>query len=233
MKFKKIVFIQLIIFIILLTSCVSTKETSLEDTLKAIDILKDLTINQAYSTMMNSTLDELVFYPSTNPVLFSQETEIPGLEAMLNEWDNNAREYVKDNLNSILSTIGGYFEKLEIDNPTEITKENSTLTITSLLQQQYNSEIETLIYDTITQTMDFTSYIRIKKQYNAYLETKAFIKATPVESYDYNIMDFLTPMLTSNIFKALKEAENYCRTTPLPYLDETYVKVFHLENQLY
>ena len=233
MKFKKIVFIQLIIFIILLTSCVSTKETSLEDTLKAIDILKDLTINQAYSTMMNSTLDELVFYPSTNPVLFSQETEIPGLEAMLNEWDNNAREYVKDNLNSILSTIGGYFEELEIDNPTEITKENSTLTITSLLQQQYNSEIETLIYDTITQTMDFTSYIRIKKQYNAYLETKAFIKATPVESYDYNIMDFLTPMLTSNIFKALKEAENYCRTTPLPYLDETYVKVFHLENQLY
>ncbi|MDD4082295.1 MAG: hypothetical protein PHD05_02810 [Sphaerochaetaceae bacterium] len=202
MKPRKFVFIVLIIFIIFLTSCVSTKGTSLEDTLKAINILKDLTVNQAYSTLMNSTLDGLTFYPSTNPILFSQESEIPGLDYMLNEWDSNARQYLKDNLDSILSTIGGYFKELKIENPTALTVENSTLTITSLLQQQYNSEIETLIYNTLTQTMNLTSYTRIKKQYNAYLETKAFIKSTTFEQYDYNIIDFLTPMLTSNIYKA-------------------------------
>jgi len=232
MKFKKIVLILLLLFIIFLNSCVSTQDTDLENTLKAIDILKDLTVNQAYSTMMNSTLDELTFYPSTNPILFSQESEIPGLEPMLQEWNENARQCVKDNLESIFNSIEDYFGELVIESPNAITVENSTLTITFLLQQQYNSEIETLIYNTLTENMDLTSYTRIKNQYNAYLETKAFIKSTPFESYDYNIMDFLTPMLTSNIFKALKEAEIYCRTTPLPYLDETYVKVFHLENQL-
>ena len=233
MKIRKYVFIPLLIFIILFTSCLSTKDISQEETMKAINILQDLTVNQAYSTMMNTTLDELIFYPSTNPILFSEESEIPGLESMLQEWDNTARQCVKDSLDSILSAIENYFQKLTIDDPNAITAENSPQTITSLLQQQYNSEIETLIYNTLTQNMDLTSYTRIKKQYNAYLETKAFIKSNPFEPYDYNIMDFLTPMLTSNIFKALKEAENYCRTTPLPYLDETYVKVFHLENQLY
>jgi len=163
--------------------------------------------------------------PVSYSVLDENRNSIPGLNSLLNSWDEEFSIYLISSFEKVLENVNTVGANIKFDNPFAFVNESDTSASDYFLKLHGNS-ILTYIYS-VAANADYTTLEKARNQYNIYIRTSNFVYGTSEEELpeNNNASEFGT-LFYNNFVQLLRNNERLFRTTPDPYLDPRVKAVF-------
>jgi len=222
-----------LIFCLLLGSC-STGAT-IETNVDAEDLTEDdasYALEYALTTALIDTGQQMIqdirtrkLIPVSYSVLDENRNDIPGLNSLLNSWNEEFSTYLISSFEKVLESVNTVGSTIKFENPFDFVKESDT-SASDYFMKLHGNAILTYIY-TVTANADYTTLEKARNQYNIYIRTSNFVYGSSEEELpeNDNAGEFGT-LFYSNFVQLLRNNEKLFRTTPDPYLDPRVKAVF-------
>jgi len=222
-----------LIFCLLMGSCSSSSSTEANvDVENLTEADASYALEYALTTALIDTGQQMIqdirtrkLIPASYSVLDENRNSIPGLNSLLNSWDEEFSTYLISSFEKVLENVNTVGSNIKFDDPFTFVKESDTSASDYFLKLHGNS-ILTYIY-TVAANADYTTLEKARNQYNIYIRTSNFAFGTAKEELaeNDNAGEFGT-LFYNNFVQLLRNNEKLFRTTPDPYLDPRVKAVF-------
>lgn len=227
---KVTVFACAVLLVFALVSCSSSKSYSPvteEEAAYSMNLAMTTAFENTISRLINAT-DLMQTVPPQYVILEEYKNTVPGLNAILNSWDTQIKNYFKSAIPQIENELYPYVNSLEYNDPLSFIASSDT-SGSELFQKLYYD----VVFDfcsNLAQNADYSILESAVNQYNLYLKANDFLYRTQSEKLDVSDPSmYFTNLLTISFFNVLYSSEELYRTTPDPYKDRTAAVVFAVE----
>jgi len=235
MKHFKFLYTAFILLICLaLVSC-STVHNDAEGTIDAEDLTETdaaYALEYALTTALIDSGQQLIQYikthslvPQSYSVLEENRNTIPGLNSLLETWDEEFSAYLIRSFEEILESVNTVSSEVRFDDPFAFVYESDT-SASDYFLELYGMSILTYIYS-VAAKADYSTLEKARNQYNIYIRTSNFVygKSDAELAENRNADEFGT-LFYNTFTQLLRNNERLFRTTPDPYLDPRVKAVF-------
>lgn len=192
-------------------------------------------MNLAMTTAFENTASRLInvsntmnTIPDQYKILDDTRNDVPGLNAILNSWDDEVKIYIKAQIPSMKEELSSYVFGLTYENPLEFITKSDT-SGSELFESLYFDKVLDFCRR-IAENADYSTLEKAVYQYNLYIRSNDMIYKTNTEKLEIqDVSDYFTDILTTDFFNVLFSSEELYRTTPDPYKDRTAAVVFSVE----
>lgn len=211
-------------------SCSSTRSYSPvteEEAAYSMNLAMTTAFENTISRLINAT-DSMQTVPPQYIVLETNRNLVPGLNAILNSWDAQIKDYFKSAIPQIENELYPYVSTLEFKDPLFFITSSDT-SGSELFQKLYYD----VVFDfcsNLAKNADYSVLESAVNQYNLYIKAYDFLYRTQSEKLEISDSStYFTNLLTISFFNVLYSSEELYRTTPDPYKDRTAAVVFSVE----
>ena len=189
-------------------------------------------LEYALTTALIDSGQQLVQYikthsliPQSYSVLEENRNSIPGLNSLLETWDEEFSTYLVRSFEEILETVDIVSSGIRFDDPFSFVQESDT-SASDYFLKLHGISILTYIY-TVASQADYSTLEKARNQYNIYVRTSNFVYGTSgVELAENNNADEFGTLFYNTFTQLMRNNERLFRTTPDPYLDPRVKAVF-------
>lgn len=223
----------LLILTVMLSSCKTSAEAETPSEIKNLtEADAPYALEYALTTAMIDSGQQLIqdiktrsLLPKSYAVLEENRNIIPGLNSLLESWDEEFSDYLVQAFESVLESVDMISSDITFSDPFAFVNESDTST-TDYLLKLHGSAILTYIYK-IASEADYSTLEKARNQYNIYIRTSNFVNGTDnKELEENNNVDEFASLFYRTFTQLLRTNEKLFRTTPDPYLDPRVKAVF-------
>ena len=234
MKKRKTGFLFIfLIFCLLLASCSSS--ASAETNVDAEDLTESdasYALEYALTTALIDTGQQMIqdirtrkLIPASYSVLDENRNDIPGLNSLLNSWDDEFAIYLISSFEQVLESVNTVGSTIIFEDPFAFVKQSDT-SASDYFLSLYGNSIFDYIYS-VASNADYTTLEKARNQYNIYIRTSNFVYGSSEEELaENNNANEFGILFYNNFVQLLRNNERLFRTTPDPYLDPRVKAVF-------
>ena len=235
MKNRKFLYVLFILLLFpALVSC-STSNIDTEGTIDAEDLTETdaaYALEYALTTALIDSGQELIQYirthsliPQSYAVLEDNRNTIPGLNSLLESWDEEFSTYLVQSFEVILETLSTVGSDVRFNDPFAFVQESDT-SASDYFLKLHGTSILTYIYS-VTAQADYSTLEKARNQYNIYIRTSNFVYGKSDDELAENMnADEFGALFYNTFTQMLRNNEKLFRTTPDPYLDSRVKAVF-------
>ena len=227
-KIRKLLLLSITLF--LLISCASTRQNLFYNvSSKEADYALHLALGTACekaSDKLNSQLNKTDFLPSKYDALKTSQS-IPGLSTLMSRMNNYYASYIRESMDFFSRHIKSLSESYKFKNPIDLLSVSNASASTDFIAKNRNKILQD--FTAIMRKSDRSFFSSCVNQYNAYITTSNKKNDTDMQLMNEDdLAPYIAEKIVSGYFELLKSSEEFFRTTPDPYADETAAKVFKI-----
>ena len=235
MKHCRLLCIFLILLLCLASVSCSTSRAEAESSVDVEDLTETdaaYALEYALTTALIDSGQQLIQYikthsliPQSYAVLEENRNTIPGLNSLLESWDEEFSSYLVQAFETVLESVDTVSSGIRFDDPFSFVRESDT-SASDYFLELHGSSILTYIYS-VTAQADYSTLEKARNQYNIYIRTSNFVYGkTDAELAENNNADEFRTLFYNTFIQLLRNNERLFRTTPDPYLDPRVKAVF-------